>query len=302
MKMFNMYVKTVITNDQGRILLLKEKSMDKQPKWDLPGVPLTEDESFDETIINNLQKENGYYVYPGKIIGVGNVIANNTKEVHVIMEGSILNGELLLGKHYDEYMWVNIGRLADYPLTLWLHEYLKENKIPFKDVEEEINKLNDKAYKRREMVEEDIIRNRRHDFPSTADVGGSMKTSFGLLKDTIVRTFHPKKANVTRTEPKAGASDYSSQYPQEDISVDKHITHEQIRRSKIKTTEDPEIRIIHQNEKPPKIRTEKEFMEKFSFSTGNLRSNWKEKLNEINKTDANKKKKRVPLPKGKKRN
>ena len=297
-----MYVKTVIANEEGRILLLKEKSMDKQPKWDLPGVPLTEDESFDETVINNLQKEIGYYVYPGKIIGVGNVISNNTKEVHVIMEGSILNGELLLGKHYDEYTWVSVNRLADYPLTLWLHEYLKENRIPFKDVEAEINKLNDKEYKRREMVQEDLLRNRSPDFSSSSNVGGSVKTSFGLLKDTIVRTFHPQRAKVTRTEPKVEASSYSSEYPQSDIIVDEHITHEQIRSSKIKTGKDPEIRTIHQNEKPPKIRTEKEFMEKFSFSTGSLRSNWKEKLNEINKTDANKQKKRVPLPKGKKRN
>ena len=48
MKTFNMYVKTLIPNEKGKILLVKEKRMDERPRWDLPGVALTEDESFDE--------------------------------------------------------------------------------------------------------------------------------------------------------------------------------------------------------------------------------------------------------------
>ena len=66
MKTFKMYVKTVIYNEQGNILLLNKKRINKKPSWDLPGSSFTEEESFDETIINNVQKEIGYYVYPGK--------------------------------------------------------------------------------------------------------------------------------------------------------------------------------------------------------------------------------------------
>ena len=35
---------------------------------DLPGAVLTNDDSFDEVVINRIPKEIGYYVYPGKII------------------------------------------------------------------------------------------------------------------------------------------------------------------------------------------------------------------------------------------
>ena len=80
METFNMYVKTLVINEQNKILLLKQKTMDEKPKWDLPGVPLTEDESFDEAVTNNIQKQIGYYLYPGRILGVNDYVTKN--ELH----------------------------------------------------------------------------------------------------------------------------------------------------------------------------------------------------------------------------
>jgi ADP-ribose pyrophosphatase YjhB (NUDIX family) len=110
-----MYVKTVIYNEQNKLLLLKEKREDDKNRWDLPGATFTEEQSFDETVITNVQKEIGYYVYPGKIIGIGDYTSKTDKEVHVIMEGSILNGELLLSKDYETYNWVKLDRIKEYP-------------------------------------------------------------------------------------------------------------------------------------------------------------------------------------------
>ena len=35
MKTFKMYVKTVVSNDEGKILLLKEKREDRKSRWDM---------------------------------------------------------------------------------------------------------------------------------------------------------------------------------------------------------------------------------------------------------------------------
>lgn len=219
MKPFNMYVRTVITSEHDKILLLKQNRMDKKPVWDLPRTPLTEEESFDESVTNNIQKEIGYYVYPGKIIGVSEYNDRNLSEVHVIMEGFILNGELILSKNYEDYGWVSFKRLSDYPLAPWLDNYIHNTEAPFKDVLLEIENMQDRNKKKTELFEENIISRPKinrsifsrsnNDEPTSSvqveediESESSVKSSFKLLKDTIKRTLHPKEAKVSRTQPK----------------------------------------------------------------------------------------------------
>ena len=196
-----MYVKTVIYNEQNKLLLLKEKREDDKNRWDLPGATFTEEQSFDETVITNVQKEIGYYVYPGKIIGIGDYTSKTEKEVHVIMEGSILNGELLLSKDYETYNWIKLDRIKDYPLVPWLHNYIHNNKQPFEDVETEIEELTNKRQRRREIIQEDLM-NSIHSKNKTEKLNEGVSSSFSLLKDTIKKTFHPREAQVTQTTPK----------------------------------------------------------------------------------------------------
>ena len=298
MKTFNMYVKTLIPNEKGKILLVKEKRMDELPRWDLPGVALTEDESFDEAVSKSIQKEIGYYVYPGKIIGVKDYITHETKEINVIMEANILNGDILLNDHYEKYAWVSMERIGEYPLTPWFNEYMKRNKRPFEDVEYEIEKINQRQNKRKELIQEDIISRRDDDSIYRIDdneVGESVKNSFGLLKDTIIRTFHPKQAKVTRTYPKENKIYESLNNDAEndiipDSSDDDEVT--------TISTEKPKIRKIREGNRPY-IRKVKESTEKISFNTNINRSNWKEKLNNINKTSSNNERRPVPKPKRK---
>lgn len=303
MKTFNMYVKTLIPNEKGKILLLKQKTMDKKPRWDLPGVPLTEDESFDEVVTKSIQKVIGYYVYPGKILGVNDFITKDTKEVYVIMEANILNGEILLNNHYEDYAWVNIDRIHEYPLVDWFNNYMKKNKFPFEDVSIEINEINQRQNKRNEIIQEDISNNiyATTDYSTKEDshIGESVKNSFGLLKNTIKRTFHPKQASARKTEPKENIIYQKEEEtnPLGKINIPEIDTQEE----EITTisTEKPEIRKIRENNRPY-IRKVKESSEKISFNTNINASNWKEKLNNINKTSANKEKKQAPIPKNKK--
>ena len=65
------------------------------------------------------------------------------------------------------------------------------------------------------------------------------------------------------------------------------------------TLKEPEIKIIRKNEETPHIRTEKESKEKVSFNSENInRIGWKERLNRINRTEANNTRKEAPRPKG----
>ncbi len=342
MKTFNMYVRTVIYNEQDKILLLKEKREDDKNRWDLPGATFTEEQSFDETVITNVQKEIGYYVYPGKIIGIGDYTSRDKKEVHVIMEGSILNGELLLSKDYETYNWVKLDRIKDYPLVPWLHTYIHNNKRPFQDVETEIEELTNKRQRRREIIQEDLI-NSINSKNKTEKLNEGVTSSFGLLKETIKKTFHPREAQVSQTAPKTNEIYQEPEVKKEDKRIAdklnirfKHKPEEEyVDKSRLESENDiiidhdsdnedttdimiehdtinedtsiqqdnvpkePEIKIIRKDEKTPHIRTEKESKERFSFNSENIkRSGWKEKLNRINRTEANDEKKNIPRPKG----
>ncbi|RAP52591.1 MAG: hypothetical protein BZ138_02830 [Methanosphaera sp. rholeuAM270] len=396
MKTFKMYVKTVIFNEQDKILLLNKKIGENNPNWDLPGAAFTEEQSFDETVINNVQKEIGFYVYPGKIIGIADYSNQDEKEVNVIMEGNILNGDLLLSKEYDSYAWIPLSRIKEYPLAPWLNDYMQHNKNPFGDVESEIEEITDKSHRRHSSS--------RIDFRSNASSKRSsegVKSSFGLLKDTIIRTFHPQQAKIKETTPKSNEiyqENTDEEYVNEEYVAEENIDEEKAEKQSIKNmlninfkknkkeeispdiilkdneddiiiehddtasdepeleiiiededeetetetqtstenskifdmninkqynmkkgiekikkpikkiknataqNESREIKVIHKNEEIPHIRKEKESLEKISFNSENIkRSGWKERLNEINRTEANDKKKSIPRPKGRRK-
>lgn len=203
MSKFNMYVKTIIRNNEDKILLIRENRTDNKDRWDLPGAPLTDDESFDEALIENVQKQIGYYIYPKEIIGITNYTQYNSKNLTVIMESVFINGDLILSHNYSDYKWINIEDINKYPLSLWLNNYIKTNKNPFHDVEEIIDELDDKIDVRDAIIEENIATENPNTFEEPQKkVGRSLKSSFGLFKDAIKRTFHPKRAKVEHTEPK----------------------------------------------------------------------------------------------------
>ena len=70
-----------------------------------------------------------------------------------------------------------------------------------------------------------------------------------------------------------------------------------------KVSKNQNIKVIHNNEKTPYIRKEKQSTQKISFnSEGIKRQGWKEKLDEINRTTSNNEHKVIPRPKGKRKN
>ena len=378
MSTFNMHVKTIITNEVGKVLLLKENRSDRKKRWDLPGATLTEDESFDEVLISAVQKQVGCYIYPAKIVGITSYTKYGNKYLTVIMESVILNGDLILSDEYDEYKWIPIDEIKKYPLVPWLNRYIKDTKDPFNDIDEIINEIRDKNEMRNDLIKENFLSGFRHkksdDYDDYDDEDEDdyqpeyeekqskkgIKSSFTLFKEAVVRTFNPKKAEVKKTQPKenlftqtpsvedeyeqpmmnyqpptADMSSYSDEITidhDDEIIIDDNINDiivdepkEQIKveskeevdiqpqqpnkdavikshTTKKTTSDDHNIKVISKDDKTPRIRKAKESDEKVSFNSESInRRNWKDKLNEINRTDANNQRKQVPHPKGRKR-
>ncbi len=237
MKAFNMYVKTIITSEHNKVLLLKEKTENKRPLWDLPGCQLDDEESFDEAILDKIPNDIGYLTYPGQIIGTTIHNTQNQKELYLIMEADIINGQILLSDKYESYVWVNLNRITEYPLAPWLNNYVKHTEHPFNDVEIEINELDEEEPREREVVQEDIgsytdripntitdtFNSRNEDIPEPSEKKSeSGRGSLGLLRDAISRTFHPRAAEVRETEPKRNLyHDYEDKTPVDDNIEDR---------------------------------------------------------------------------------
>lgn len=369
MSKFNMHVKTIINNEAGKILLLKENTTDRKKRWDLPGAPLSADESFDEALVKNIQHQTGYYIYPTRIVGITDYNQYSNKHLTIIMESVIINGDIILND--EEYKWIRIEEITNYPLVPWLKNYIKNTGHPFNDVADLLSEYEQKQNIREEMLAEKIISENKafKDDDIKENTGRGIKSSFGLLKDAIKRTFRPKKAEIHRTEPKDDA--YTTYRPEEiydevdeeameiittqhddDIIIEhddapmttyqrvptdgmvdeasfeeavdhtnifKHIKEENMVDEIVIDHEDDDepspiqskyikskgrirnhdVKIIKENTKTPHIRKEKVADEKVRFSAGVNKSNWKEKLNQFNRTNANDKKKQIPHPKGK---
>ena len=104
----------------------------------------------------------------------------------------------------------------------------------------------------------------------------SLSTIFGI--ETML-TFNYKKAIIPETSS------------ENDIIPETHDDDEITTIS----TEKPKIRKIRENNRPY-IRKVKESTEKISFNTNRKASNWKEKLNNINKTPSNNERRPAPKP------
>ena len=245
------------------------------------------------------------------------------------MEGTILNGELLLSKNYEAYAWVILDRIKDYPLTPWLNKYIKNNKNPFGDIESEIEEINNRNQRRYETIHEDtedniILEKLNYNFKkdenqdyineavlknNTDDIiiehDDIVPDKEDIVSDIDVHTDNTDNVEHAVTEKESPIKKSISKSGKLfDMNINKeHNMKDNVNKIKkvIKENEPKEhqIKIIHKNEKTPHIRTEKESTEKVSFNSENIKRNsWAERLNRINRTDANNKKKQIPRPKG----
>lgn len=107
MKPYSLSVKVIITDSEGRCLLLKRSKYSKNNpgKWDLPGGKLELGERFEDAIIREVAEETGLAM---QLTGLaGSVISENPSVyvVNVIMTGKVGDCSISLSLEHEEFYW-----------------------------------------------------------------------------------------------------------------------------------------------------------------------------------------------------
>lgn len=107
-KPFNLSVKLLLLDEQGRGLFLKRSRLAKAHagKWELPGGKIEPGELFDEALIREVEEETGLQ---SRLIGVAGSAESDLparKIIYLIMEGRISGGTLSLSCEHEDAAWL----------------------------------------------------------------------------------------------------------------------------------------------------------------------------------------------------
>lgn len=123
---FGLAVRAVITNEDGKILIIKRSSDSKTNpgKWELPGGKVDQGESFDKALLREVYEETNLKIKLDNVIGASQQDLPLIRAVHIIMSGSIVDGELNLSSEHEGYAWEFLENLKDYELADWLENFI----------------------------------------------------------------------------------------------------------------------------------------------------------------------------------
>jgi len=123
---FGLSVRVFLTNDEGKILILKRSTDSKTNpgKWELPGGKVDQGESFDQALIREVFEETQLKISLDHVVGVSEQNLHLFRAVHIIMSGKIVEGELNLSSEHEGYAWVFFENLLEYELADWLNDFV----------------------------------------------------------------------------------------------------------------------------------------------------------------------------------
>lgn len=140
-RIFGLAVRVIITDDEGKILIIKRSSHSKTNpgKWELPGGKVDQGESFDQALLREVYEETGLKISLDHVVGVSEQNLHIIRAVHIIMAGNIIGGEMNLSSEHDGYAWVFTENLSQYELADWMElfvqNYFKEESAEEKSKE-----------------------------------------------------------------------------------------------------------------------------------------------------------------------
>lgn len=124
---FRVGIKAVVSDDQGRILLLRRSDkVSRAHGWDLPGGGLNAGEQPWEALARELHEETGLHIQSSRLEGAVIVPANNGDPTLVMgYMATAAPGEVKLSWEHEAYQWVQpqVAVVADYDLPR-LHKHL----------------------------------------------------------------------------------------------------------------------------------------------------------------------------------
>ncbi|NYB52463.1 MAG: NUDIX domain-containing protein [Methanobacteriaceae archaeon] len=143
---FGLSVRVLLTNDDGKVLILKRSTDSKTNpgKWELPGGKVDQGESFDHALVREVYEETKLKISLEHVVGVTEQNLKVIRAVHIIMSGKIIEGNLTLSKEHEGYAWVFLENLDEYELADWLQDFITNQKTSTtSDVNESKNILSE---------------------------------------------------------------------------------------------------------------------------------------------------------------
>jgi 8-oxo-dGTP diphosphatase len=128
---YGLAVRVLLTDQEGKILILKRSTDSKTNpgKWELPGGKVNQDESFDHALIREVYEETNLKITLEHVVGASEQNLHIIRAVHIIMSGTIIEGELTLSSEHEGYAWVQMDTLSDYELADWLQDYVNQSNV-----------------------------------------------------------------------------------------------------------------------------------------------------------------------------
>lgn len=128
---FGLAVRALITDEDGKILIIKRSSESKTnpDKWELPGGKVDQGEPFDQALKREVKEETNLTISLDHVVGVSEQNLTLIRAVHIILSAKVEEGELNLSSEHDGYAWVYFDTLPEYELADWLRDFVK-NQIP----------------------------------------------------------------------------------------------------------------------------------------------------------------------------
>ncbi len=113
-RLFSLSVKVVIRNKSGECLLLKRsmRSVSNPGKWEFPGGKVDRGEILGNAIIRETTEETGLTIALDRVAGSAESEFREWRVAHLILEGHLVSGNVILSDEHDDYQWIPIAKLA----------------------------------------------------------------------------------------------------------------------------------------------------------------------------------------------
>ena len=115
----------IITDDTGRLLLIKRGHEPEEGRWSLPGGRVRPGESDPEAVVREVREETGLHVEPGRLIGQVERPGPGGTIFDIYDYAATVSGGLLAaGDDAADARWTDPGDLSRLDLTSGLAETL----------------------------------------------------------------------------------------------------------------------------------------------------------------------------------
>jgi 8-oxo-dGTP diphosphatase len=124
-KPFNLAVRAVIFDEQGRCLLVRRSAHNRSfvGTWEWPGGKADPGETFDAAVRREVAEEAGLQI---ELTGVAGAFLIEMAQMHLAvlcMEAKACGGELRLSDEHDQSAWVPLAELSKWNLTAGFRDF-----------------------------------------------------------------------------------------------------------------------------------------------------------------------------------